>query len=161
MSRSRREAQLEAIYGDRYPAVLVSQMGSRKRDRKKLLGEQLERRSYEEGTLEHLLYGGSEKFRKNFERMPEPLTPGGIATSSPDRLQRDVSALAPLGQEVFSALEGGRVGSPKQLDRLEGLLGRRPTQNDLAGIQRFFEGRRIAKDFGRLAPLVNRRFEAA
>jgi hypothetical protein len=117
--------------------------------------------SYQEGTLAHLLYGGSDKFRENFKAMPEPLKPGGMATSSPDRLQRDVTALAPLGQEVFSALEGGRIGAEKQVRRIEELLGRRPTQNDLAGIQRFFEGRRIAKDFGAMAPLVNRGFEAA
>lgn len=84
MSRSRREAQMEALYGDRYPAVLVSQMGSRKRDRRKLLGERLEERyapeeGYARGTLPSYQGGTLAKIQRQLAAGPFAGNPAGPA----------------------------------------------------------------------------------
>lgn len=53
MSRSERESKMKAMYGDRYPAVLVSELGGRKRDRRNMLQDELGKTlgSYQQGSL--------------------------------------------------------------------------------------------------------------
>lgn len=50
MSRTVREAKLKAIWGDKYGDVLVTELGGRKRDRKKML-QDLMLKSYARGTI--------------------------------------------------------------------------------------------------------------
>jgi len=50
MSRTTREAKLRAIYGDKYGDVLVTELGGRKRNRKKMLQDVM-MESYRRGTL--------------------------------------------------------------------------------------------------------------
>jgi hypothetical protein len=55
MSRSEREAKLRALAGPKYGAVVISEMGGPKKDRKKELNDQIGeyiRGSYEKGTLD-------------------------------------------------------------------------------------------------------------
>lgn len=54
MSRQQREAELRALYGPKYGAVIVQEMGGPKRDRKKELNEQIAG-SFQEGTLANLI----------------------------------------------------------------------------------------------------------
>ena len=52
MSRTTREAQMKALLGrERYGEVLVTELGGRKRDRKKMIMDGLER-SYREGSMQ-------------------------------------------------------------------------------------------------------------
>lgn len=55
MSRSEREAKLKALWGPRYGFLVVSEMGGRKKDRRKLLKDDIlgsyEHGSYQEGSV--------------------------------------------------------------------------------------------------------------
>jgi hypothetical protein len=109
--------------------------------------------------LADLLYTGGEDFRENFQG-PGKLPIGAPSNLTAEELTGRVRALEPLGQEAFSAIGAAREGNPEQLGRIKDLLGNQDlSQNELANIQRFFEGRRIANEFGPLAGPINAGYE--
>lgn len=142
MSRRDREAKLKAFYGDRYPAVLVSEMGGRKRDRRAMLSKELG--SYQKGTfdvsslIERALGGTYDQLREQ-GRANYPTLPVGsqhhaeAARRAAERYGFIPSQLLGLGVEGIEALMTGRnTDIPDTLQDLkanliggaEGALGR-------------------------------------
>jgi hypothetical protein len=77
------------------------------------------------------------------------LPKGEVPDINLQRLGRDVDTLkANFGPAAFSKLELARVGQPEAMAEVARVLGRPLEQNDLASVQRFFEGERVAKDPG-------------
>lgn len=89
-------------------------------------------------------------WRSNFAGMPHPHAPGEpLAPEDIGGLQAYAMALSNLvpEKEIFTLLEGARVGDTEKYSKLRELLGGKAfTQNELAGIQRIFEGKRIGKE---------------
>lgn len=88
-------------------------------------------------------------WRANFAGMPHPHAPGEpISVGDMGQLQAYASTLSdalPLG-EIFTLLESARTGNPESYAKIRSVLGDKGfTQNELAGIQRVFEGQRIGK----------------
>jgi hypothetical protein len=119
MSRREREAKLKALYAEDYPAVLVSQMGGRKRDRKKLLTEEMDKKaiegSYQFGSLPAIAVLSNTGIDPNGSPSPPP---GGAAPA--------LSPLTPSGPMTVGTkipgLAANMQGKPWWRLRMRGLV---------------------------------------
>ncbi len=121
MSRTEREANMKAFLGkERYGEVLVTELGGRKRDRKKMIMDSLER-SHREGSLPEYQKGGLPDLYKLYTDLREGKLFDMLTGASPQEISQRVSQ----GESPFqhprrdlqthalaSRLMGQRIGAP-------------------------------------------------